>query len=504
MSKISIVGLEARDKAIKGLNYVADGVKSTLGPFGQNFMLQKGNKLTNDGFTISSELSPTLKDEFERRGALVAQETCGKVNELVGDATSTTWALLQSIVAEAIRYLPSATSIKSKKTPSQVIKEIEDSKNNILKKLEEKSKKIESEEELIQSALVSVENEEIAKLLGETQWKLGENGRIIAEEVNDTKSSIEIVEGIRLDNGFSAVHLITNAEKGTLEIDNAPIILTNYTIDVKDLDILKKNVFNHLIANKQYGVIIIARAFTSEAIKQCSEALQNGFAIFPINAPYVNQGEVMRDIEAVVGGKYIDTEEGSLEDLIISSVGHVRRIVARQMSAEIIGIKDEKSEKRIKDRIETLKKKLIAEESIFGKRMIEERIAQLEGGFGILKVGSYSNADRKRLKDKCDDAVNSVRLALKGGTIKGAGIALKEISDELEEGDILKRPIRAVYEQIIASAPEDFVVEDWVRDPLITIQTALEYAANSGSIFATTYGIITDEDKKKCRHDDEE
>src|SRR4029077_12407830 len=102
MTKISSVGPKAREKVIKGADYLADAVKATLGPFGLNALLEKGNRPTNDGFTISAELAPTLTDEFERRGALALHEASSKTNDEVGDATSTAEALAQAIVKEAI------------------------------------------------------------------------------------------------------------------------------------------------------------------------------------------------------------------------------------------------------------------------------------------------------------------------------------------------------------------------------------------------------------------
>lgn len=498
--KISIAGTQARDKAIAGMSYVAKIIKSTMGPFGQNVLLEKGgNKITNDGFNISAELCSTLKDEFERRGALVAHEASSKTNDMVGDATSTAWALTESIVKEAVRYLPNDKSIKAKKTPAEVIKLINASKEEVIKELESSAIPISSKEELIKSALVSVEDEKIAELLGSTQWELGPEGRIIAEEVNETESSIERVTGIRLDNGFGTSHVVTNPEKQSLELNDISVLLTNYTIDTKDLLALKESVFKNLITNKKLGIVIVARAFTSDAIKTCMESTKTGFAIFPVNAPYVNQSEIMHDIEAVIGGRYIDMEESSFEDIYVSDVGFAKRIEARQMDALITGYDNEQAKERVSKRAEELKKKLDGSKSDFDKRMTAERIAQLTNGFAILKVGSYSVTNRKRLKDKCDDAVNAVRLALKGGTVKGGGLAFKEISDKMSEDNILKRPLLCIYDQIINTAPEDFKIEDWVRDPVIVLKTALINACDFAGVFSSVSGIITTEDPKTCK-----
>ena len=497
--KISKVGLDARKHAFNGLEYCAKAVLGTVGPYGQNFLLEKGKKITNDGYTISAELCGTLENEFERLAAQVAHEASAKTNDMVGDATSTAWGLNYHIVKEASRYLPNEKTIKAKKTPAELARMIKKSKDYVIAELEKAKTPVTSKEELIKSALVSVEDETLAELLGSMQWELGPNGRIIAEEVNEDSCSIERVEGLTLDNGFTSSGLVTNPEKNSLELASLPIFLTNYTIGDKELMELKDSLFTGLINQKKTGLILMARAFTPSAIQLCTESLKTGFGIIPINAPYTDQREVMKDIEAVVGGRYIDTEEASLSDVYITDVGFASKIVAKQFNSVITGSKDERSKERVMKRAELLKKKLIGSQSDFEKRELEERIAQLEGGLAILKVGSRSVTERKRLKDKCDDAVNAVRYALKYGTVNGAGMAFQEISDTMEEGDILKRPLTCVYDTIINSAPEGFEVPEWVRDPVFVLKTALENACEFASAYISVNGIITSADPKTCK-----
>lgn len=503
MSQISITGLEARNKALKGCKYVADAVRSTLGPFGLNGLLEKGDKVTNDGYILSQHLCPTIKDEFERRGALVAHQASAKTNDIVGDATSSAWALTEAIVNEAVRYLPNEKSIKAKKTPSEVAQWIEKSRLEVITKLESQVSMITDEKTLIASALVSVEDPLLAEILGKTQWKLGPNGIILPEEVNDIASSIEIVQGIRIDNGFSNSTIINNQEKQSFDVSDTNIILTNYTIGIEEIKALKESVITPLLQQKKTQLVIMARAFTSDAIKLCVETSQAGFGLYPINAPYTDQAEIMRDLEAITGARYIDSEESTLGDIYITDVGYAKTLSARRFDAIITGVDDDKSNKRIEKRVEQLNSKIIGSQSDYEKKNLETRIAQFTNGFAILKVGAPSVVNRKRIKDKCDDAVNSVRNALKSGTVKGGGLAFKEISDELGEDNILKRPIRVIYDQIMSSAPEGFEIESWVRDPFITLSTALSNACDVASTLATTNMIVVTKDKKEKKEDEE-
>jgi len=499
-SKIAIVGNESREKVFKGASFVAETIKKTIGPFGLNALIEKGNKITNDGYTISQELCQSIEDEFERRGAIAIHEVSSRTNEQVGDATSTSEALAIEIAKEARKLLPNDKSLVSK-TPSQVIEMIKKSKQNVLEKLEKKVKQIESEEELISSALVSVENEEVAKLLGSAQWKLGKEGLIIAEETNEKECSIEFVPGIQFDNGYALHNMINNQEKQSLDIYDSHIILTNHTLQAEDIAKLKEKVINPLVANKKNKLIIIARAFSSETVKLCFDSLSLGFGIYPINAPYTDQKNILKDLQALTGARYIDSEEADWDSVYISDVGFVKSFVARRFDTIVGGEENEKTNERVSKRIEELEEALKGQEiSEFEKQNLKKRIAQFKSGFAILKVGSGSLVDRKRLKDKCDDAVISVRLALDSGTIAGGGLALKEVSEELEEDDILKRPLMVVYNQIMGSAPEGFIIEDWVRDPFITIKSALSNACDFAGAFATTNTVIAVKNPPKCNH----
>ena len=121
------------------------------------------------------------------------------------------------------------------------------------------------------------------------------------------------------------------------------------------------------------------------------------------------------------------------------------------------------------------------------------RISQLKNGFGIVRVGSPSDIERQRLLDKAEDAVHGVRAAFQEGTVKGGGLAFKEIADALPDAYLLKRPLCSLYEQIMSTAPEGFVIEDWVRDPVKVLRIALENACVVASAFARAGGVITEE-----------
>lgn len=497
MNKKTAVGIQAREKVLKGANYLADAVRSTLGPYGMNALLEKGNRVTNDGVTIAKEI--WLPDELENRGVCVLREAAIKTNDEAGDGTTTAITLAQAILKESNRLLANEKTFVGKMTPSELIKTLEKERVEITNKLSEMKTEIKSEEQLINSAKVSVENDELAKLIGSAQWKLGKEGVLIAEDTTEKTCSIQEVKGIRIDNGFGTSMIINNEEKGTLEIKDTYVILTNYTF--QDFRPIEK-IINEIIRKQNNGqtkknIVIVARAFTEMAIKLCMENIHQGSCnIFPINAPYTDQIEVMKDLEVVLGGRFFSTENGDLEDMMISDVGFANKIVAKRYSAIFTGEENEKMNERIEKRVGELKKRIIGETSEFEKKNIESRIAQLTNGFAIVKIGATSDTERQYKLDKSIDAVNAVRAALQEGVVPGAGLAFKKIAEQLPDTYILKRPLNAIYEQICTSAPQGFTVPEWVMDPVKVLRVALEKACSVAGVLASTAIVVANENPK--------
>lgn len=499
--KISITGITARDKALQGAKYVGEAVKSTIGPFGLNAFLEKGNRPTNDGFLISRELVDSIENEFERKGAVVLHETSSQTNDEVGDATSSTEALCIAIAEEAIKLLPKENTLVAKKKASEVDEMIQASKDNVIQKLSEMKTPVETVEQLIESARVSVENKELAEMLGKAQWEIGKDGFIIIEETQEDHCSISIQKGIRLDNGFGTSIMINNHTDQALEVENASVILTNQVVQLDDLLGLRTKIFDPLLLNKkQDKLVIIARGFSAEAIKLCADSHAKGFFLFPVNAPFTDSAEIMKDLQAVSGARYIDVEESTLADIQMSDLGFFKKLVARRHDAIVTGDENDMVKEKVQKRAEQLQEKMKGSISEFERRSLESRISQLNTGFAILKVGAPTPQRRKYFKDKCDDAVMSVRNALREGTVKGAGIAFKEIAETLPDEDILKRPIQVINDTIMASAPKEYVVEEWVRDPYLTLVSALENACQGAITLATTNILVATKNDEKCCH----
>ena len=106
MPKQTLSGNEAREALLRGVNAVADPVKTTLGPRGRNVLISRHLQplATRDGVTVAKEVA-NLSDPFEQIGALYVRECADAAVTEAGDGTTTTCVLLQAIVREGLELI---------------------------------------------------------------------------------------------------------------------------------------------------------------------------------------------------------------------------------------------------------------------------------------------------------------------------------------------------------------------------------------------------------------
>ena len=93
---------DARAAMLRGVDQLANTVKTTLGPKGRNVVLDKSYgapEITNDGVTIAKSID--LEDHYENMGAKLVAEVASKTNDIAGDGTTTATVLAQSIIQSA-------------------------------------------------------------------------------------------------------------------------------------------------------------------------------------------------------------------------------------------------------------------------------------------------------------------------------------------------------------------------------------------------------------------
>jgi len=188
----------------------------------------------------------------------------------------------------------------------------------------------------------------------------------------------------------------------------------------------------------------------------------------------------------------------------------------------------------IDERVAALKTQLDGASSKFDKEKLEERIAKLSGGVGVIRVGAATETEMKYLKLKIEDAVNATRAAIEEGIVPGGGTSLAKASgvvgEKLEKKDLideervgysivvkaLEMPLRqiadntgkidgaVVVEKVKAAggnagydAAKNEMVEDMIKtgiiDPVKVERAGVENAVSAAAILLTSEAAIADE-----------
>ncbi|MDP2727828.1 MAG: TCP-1/cpn60 chaperonin family protein, partial [Dehalococcoidia bacterium] len=85
-----LYGDDVRYRMLRGVRVLARAVGATMGPRGQNVIIDKPGMsptVTFDGVTVGKEIS--LEDTWEDIGVRLCKEVSGHTNEASGDGTTT-------------------------------------------------------------------------------------------------------------------------------------------------------------------------------------------------------------------------------------------------------------------------------------------------------------------------------------------------------------------------------------------------------------------------------
>jgi chaperonin GroEL len=475
-------GKEAEESILSAVSKVATIVKKTLGPSGRNALVDRGYRaprITNDGIFIAKSLE--FGDPIENVIARQLVEVAERTNDEAGDGTTTAITLAEALIKEGFERVGGGTLVSSQASVIALMKEIRESKDAVIAQLEASAVPAKDVEVLKQVAATSLEDDLLSQVIAEMVEHMGEEGHISVVEGFHGEVETEIIEGMQFD-GKLAHEFLANANKKA-EYEDPSIVLTNHHIESP------KDIAHFVQPHFQSGkkeIVIMAPKFSMDVLMEIAQAKKKGFIILAVKIPALTN-EQIDDVSAYTDAIFYDKEKGSkLGDVKPEGFGNCAKIEVDDDKVVLLGGNKEAARKRIKELEDFIK---IEKDELFRKKY-EMRIASLASSVGIIKVGQATEAEKGYLKLKIEDAVFATRAAYLYGVIKGGGVALKEIAEELEEGNILKSVLTAPYEMIQENAGGNLEVGEDVLDPLAVTRAGLKNACAVASMLLTTDTVI--------------
>ena len=514
-------------EAIKiGVKQLADAVKVTLGPRGRNVIIQKSfgsPTITKDGVTVAKEIE--LPDHMQNIGAQMVKSVAAKTSDVAGDGTTTATVLAEAIFVEGLKNVTAGANAMALK------RGIDKAVQCVVDKLRQMSIPVKGRKEVEQIATVASNYDaEIGKIIADAMDKVGKDGVITVEEGKSLQTEAKWIEGLQFDKGYLSPYFVTNPNTMQCVLEDPYLLIHEKKITTAKMlvPILEK------ISQTGKPLLIIAEEIEGEALTLLVvNKLRGSLKCAAVKAPGFGDKRkaMLEDIAVLTGGQAVFEDLGiNLETLELSDLGRAKKIEIDKENTIIIEGAGES--KKIKDRIEQIKREISTTTSDYDREKLQERLAKMAGGVGMINVGAATGSEMKEKKARVEDALHATRAAVEEGILPGGGVSLlRSISplydlilagDEKIGVDILQRALRAPLRQIAANAGvsaaivvqnvenakgnEGYdaganrycdMVSEGIIDPTKVVRTALQNAASVSTLLLTTDAIIGKIPEKK-------
>jgi len=508
-----------------GVDKLANAVKSTLGPSGKNVIIIKEDgtpSITKDGVSVAKSIN--LENKFENAGAQIVKEVAEKTLKNIGDNTTTATVLAQALIDNGLKKI-NRFSLRKKSNGSRALdmkKGVDLAVNKVVELLKAQSRTITKDSpELLNVARISANNDtKVAETVVEAFKHTGEDGIILLDVVDSTETEVEYVDGVQVQSGFLKECFISNPETRTCTLENPYILFYNGRLCTKT--ILEPSFSFALSHNRPFVVF---------AKKICGEALQilqfNSLkcCAVEIDGVHIFKKYHLDDLAVVTGGKVYEENDIYQEGML----GECTEFICHDNDSIIIG---GKGDKELIDRQADSVRKLcndITDDDL--KKVYKKRLARIKGGVATIKIGGYTEIEKKEKYDRFDDSVCATRAALKDGVVVGGGMAYIRCIDKLRDfmcylpstyKDAFNVTISAIQEpfkQIVRNCGKDEnkilrevlkyegdyigyngltdsienLVSEGIIDATGAVINAIENAASIAGLFLTTECIVDNE-----------
>ncbi len=509
------------EKVLNGVNKLADNVAATLGPKGRNVILhQKGKEpiITKDGVTVSAFVH--LDDEFENAAAQILKQATSQTNSMAGDGTTTATVLSREILVKAQRYIAAGAS------PTELKRGIDAAVARLVQRLADAATHIETIEDVENIAIISANNDRtIGSLVAMAVDKAGKDGSITIEDSKSVTTSLDVIEGFRLEAGYAASAFVTDERRAAVHYESPLLLVTDTKIDTVEqiLPALE------LVSRDGRPLVIVAEEIEGQALAALiMNTVRGSLKIVAVKAPFYGERRrnILVDLALSTGAEFISRDSSvSLRDIKLQHFGQCRSVDINKMSSTFIGGKGDFDE--IERTIDILKQELLETEDLRECEKTQERITKLASGVAVIRVGAATEVEMIEKRHRVEDALEAVKSAQDEGIVAGGGVALirampvldktpVENEDQQLGVDIVREAITAPLRQMATNcglSPDlilntvateegnmgyDFrndevveMIESGIIDPVKVTRTALQNAASAaGTLITTSHAII--------------
>ncbi|RMG37176.1 MAG: chaperonin GroEL [Planctomycetota bacterium] len=529
MAKLLVFDEEARKNLLEGVSKLSRAVACTLGPRGQNAVLDKGwgsPKVTKDGVTVAEDIE--LEDPFENCGVQLVKEVASKTSEVAGDGTTTATVLAEAIFREGLKFIAGGAD------PMSLARGVHAGVAHAVEFLQKMAKKIDASDTKAVATVATIagnNDKEIGRIISEALKVVGKDGVVTVEEGRQIQTEVKFVEGMQFERGFLSPHFVTDEEDQECVLENCRILIFEDKIsNAKSLVPLLETV-----SREGFPLLIIAEDVEGEALATLVVNKLRGIVkVCAVKAPGYGERRkaMLEDIAVLTGGRAIFKDLGiKLENVQLDDLGTAKKVIVDSETTTIV--EGGGSKEAIEGRAEQIRREIQETDSEYDREKLQERLAKLAGGVAQINVGAATETEMKEKKDLIEDALAATRAAIEEGIVPGGGVALLRASASLDElklkGDqqfgvqllqkVLQTPLRRIAEnagldgsvvanRVLKNTDPNYgydalndrygdMFEFGVVDPTKVTRSALQNAASVACLLLTTESIVVEEPKEE-------
>lgn len=519
MKKQIITGNEAKEQLLEGAKLLYEAVSSTLGPKGQNAVIEAYGEpiVTHDGVTVAKSIESVMDcSPGARVGVEMIKASSSKTNDNVGDGTTSSTILAYHLIDDGM------AKIQTGKNAMVLRRELDKAAEEVLSLLPDLAEPIKTEKSTIEIATIASENPDIGREVGKMYHALGKDAMVVVELGQKPVIEYEIVEGYVFDRGLLSPMMVLDQRTQSTTVKNPAILVCHQSVALKDVFQLCQELYNQ----GKDGIVIVADDFKNDLLDWALTRLGD-FNVVGVKAPGFGEQrmELLRDISKFVGTEPVGPKfPKKIADLKPADLGTCREIVSTQSETVITGGQD------VSGYIKDLQAKIKTTKGEFDKNKIERRIAQLHARVGQIRVGGNTEMEAEERKYLIDDAVAATEAALKDGIVPGGGTTYIELARRLKSStdgaELLRNALEAPFKVLMSNAGERYgkkleeltefgkgfdvmgdgslvdLKEHGIIDPVLVIKQTITNAVSVAASALTTGVIITREEEKSDKEEE--
>lgn len=416
-------GSAAQRQLQAGIDALADVLAVTLGPVGRSVVVE--NELTHqpDILESAAEIArrlTSLSAPQHNTGAMLLRHVVWRVVRQAGDGGATAAVFARALYREALRLATAGLPLPG------LCAGIEAASAAVVSALRQQARPVTTEDELARLAQSLVNDPPLATILGEMSYLLGANAVVAIEKYAVPTIDRLYVSGSAYPAQIAGALFYTQAAQKRAAAGATRVALLDDALQTGEEAAALLQAA--LAAGAKHLTIVTSQTIAEKALAVLSVNHHSSavpLSIIPLRLTEVDAARhyPLADLALLTGATILSAAAGQpITRLRPEHLGAARRVEVTETRLILEMPQTEAVRQAVDDLRAQLEAVPAADET--AREQLQQRLAALTGGLGILRVGAYGDQERAARSKSAERALAALAAAQRGGVVPGGGAAL--------------------------------------------------------------------------------